>query len=334
MEINQNNDKKNQQQNDLYAMINELRNKYEILEKKQMMNEELAKKNKEVNLNLNIYLKELKNVISDLKQQFEQNIAELKENIHKIKKERDIDKIRTLSLEQINNLENKYCEMRKDIDKKIEILKNEINDIKVNKNKNDINNIINNDNNINIENKNNNYVNIDNNKDSELRIDKIEQKTLFKNLEDLFSTIMDKNNIDNKIKVELNQICEKLIINNISPIEYTANYFSRAYKYLQNGIEKERLEKIKEANKKIILAIEEIENKINKKMKSMKLEKTPNKNVDKIVEEFRKKYSILEEDASDEQIRKYLKQFNNNEKRAYQAIMDIIIYAGKENKPK
>ena len=315
-------------------MINELRNKYEILEKKQMMNEELAKNNKEVNLNLNISLKKLKNVISYLKKQFEQNIAALKENIHKIKNERNIDKIRTLSLEQIYNLENKYSEMRKDIDKKIEILKNEINYIKVNKNKNDINNIINKDNNINIENKNNNYINKDNNIDSELKIDKIEQKTLLKNLEDLFTTIIDKNNIDNKIKEKLNQICEKLIINNISPIEYTANYFSTAYKYLQNGIEKEQFEKIKEANKKIILAIEEIEKKMNKKMKSMKIEKNPNNNANKIVEEFRKKYSILEEDASDEQIMKYLKKFDNNEKKAYRAIMDIIIYASKENKPK
>ena len=50
MDVELNNDKNNQQQNDIYTMINDLKNKYEILKKRQMINEELSLKNKDVNL--------------------------------------------------------------------------------------------------------------------------------------------------------------------------------------------------------------------------------------------------------------------------------------------
>jgi len=110
----------------------------------------------------------------------------------------------------------------------IEILKNEMSDIKINMNKNNINNIINNE--CNIED-NNNYLNIDNNIDSELRIDKNEEQNIFNKFENLLAIIIDKKNIDDKLKEELNQYCEPLIINNISPIKYIAKYFSTACKY-------------------------------------------------------------------------------------------------------
>ncbi len=126
MDVELNNDKNNQKQNDIYTMINDLKNKYEILEKRQMINEELSLKNKDVNLNLNKNLKLLKDLVINLKNKFGQNINELKESIDKIKKENNIDIIKRLSLEQINDLPNKYNEMCKEIDKKIETLKNEI----------------------------------------------------------------------------------------------------------------------------------------------------------------------------------------------------------------
>ena len=155
MDVELNNDKNNQKQNDIYTMINDLKNKYEILEKRQMINEELSLKNKDVNLNLNKNLKLLKDLVINLKNKFGQNINELKESIDKIKKENNIDIIKKLSLEQINDLQNKYNEMCKEIDKKIETLKNEINEIKININNN---NNINTTNNIQIENNNNNIL--------------------------------------------------------------------------------------------------------------------------------------------------------------------------------
>ena len=122
MDNNQNTVNNIQQQNELYAMINDLKTKYEILENKQKMNEELSIKNKEINLNLNIYLKSLKDFVIDLKNRFEQHIGEMKEMneyIDKIKKGEDINEIKKISSKQINNLEKKYDEMNKEINKKI-----------------------------------------------------------------------------------------------------------------------------------------------------------------------------------------------------------------------
>ena len=322
--------KNHQQENDLYMMVNELKNKYENLEKNQKMNEEQIIKNGKAIYNLNMNLKILKDFAIEQKEQVEQKIRELKESIEKIKQENVIDKIRNLIKEQINILENKYSEKNKEFNEKIDTLNNEIKDIKININKNDINNNIN-INNINLENNNNN-INIINNKDIELKIDKNEEKTIFQKFENLLATIIDKNDIDDKIKEELNQCCEKLIINKISPTEYTAKYFTTAYKYFQNEIGKETFEKVLKANKKINLAIEEIEKKIIEKMKAIKLEKKPTKKVDKKIEEFRKKYSLMEEDASDKQIKQSLKQFKNDEKKAYEAIMNIIL--NKKTNPK
>ena len=205
MDVDLNNNKNNQKQNDIYTMINDLKNKYEILEKRQMINEELSLKNKDVNLNLNKNLKLLKDLVINLKNKFGQNINELKESIDKIKKENNIDIIKKLSLEQINDLQNKYNEMCKEIDKKIETLKNEI---KININNINNNNNIKANNNIQIENNNNN-INIKNNKNTELIINKEDEKTIFQKFENLIAIIIDKNNIDDKIKEELNQYCEK-----------------------------------------------------------------------------------------------------------------------------
>ena len=174
----------------------------------------------------------------------------------------------------------------------------------------------------------------DSNKESKLRIEIKEDENIFQKFENLLAIIIDKNNIDDKIKEDLNQYCEKLIINKISPVEYSAKYFSATYKYLENGIEKEKFDKILKANEKIILAVEEIEKKLNKKRKQIKYEKKQNKKVDKKIEEYRKKYSLLEEDASDELIKKCLKQYKNDEIKAYQAIMSVILYSGKQNKNK
>jgi len=267
----------------------------------------------------------LKDLVINLKNKFGQNINELKESIDKIKKENNIDIIKKLSLEKVNDLQNKYNEMCKEIDKKIETLKNEI---KININNN---NNIKTNNNIQIENNSNN-INKKNNKETELIINKEDEKTIFQKFENLIAIIIDKNNIDDKIKEELNQYCEKLIINNISPVEYTAKYFSGTYKYLENGIEKEKFSKLLKANEKLILAVEEIEKRLNKKRKQIKKEKKTNKKKDKKIEEYREKYSLLEEDASDDLIRKCLKQYKNDKIKAYQAIMSVIVYAGKKIK--
>ena len=42
----------------------------------------------------------------------------------------------------------------------------------------------------------------------------------------------------------------------------------------------------------------------------------------------------MQKDASDDLIKKCLKQYKNNEIKAYQAIMSVIVYAGEKNKIK
>ena len=116
--------------------------------------------------------------------------------------------------------------------------------------------------------------------------------------------------------------------------------------YLQKQIEKnEKYEKIKEdkgnqnviklimINNKIFEVIEKIEKELTIKIKNLKEGKKSNKKVDKKIQEFRDKHSISEEDASDEKIKEYLKLYNNDELKAYDAIMRSIL-GEKNNKIK
>ena len=155
--------------------------------------------------------------------------------------------------------------------------------------------------------------------------------------------IIDKNDIDDKIKEELKETSEKLMINDIIPHEYTAQYFAITYKYLREQNEKnekykkneeeENVKKILIINKKIFEVLEQIEKELTIKIKNLKKVKKSNKKVDKKIQEFRDKHSISEEDASDEKIKEYLKLYNNDELKACDAIMRSIL-GEKNNKIK
>ena len=78
----------------------------------------------------------------------------------------------------------------------------------------------------------------------------------------------------------------------------------------------------------------DIMNKINEELKkkenfvhnqSQKKNPKKNKKVDKKIDNFRKKFGLSEEDASDDKIREYLKKYNNKEKETYQALMISIV---------
>ena len=85
MEINQINDK-NIHQQDIYKMISDLKNKYEILKQDQKRNEEQSNIHKTNILNLNRYLSELKNLVLETRNDYEKEIRDLKETVHKITK--------------------------------------------------------------------------------------------------------------------------------------------------------------------------------------------------------------------------------------------------------
>ena len=341
------NNKNNQlQQNDLVSIINELKKKYEILEDNQKKYE---LKNRSAILGLNENINLVKASLDEFKSQCENNIAILRKNIFDINNENKINKNGNEFVEEINKFTNKYDNFTKDIDKKIDELKIEIKEIKMNINNMNKNNIcINNDGNIN-NNVNNNINNNINNKANnninniELKIDKDEEKTIFQKFENLLARIIDKNDIDDKIKEELKETSEKLMINDIIPHEYTAQYFAITYKYLREQNEKnekykkneeeENVKKILIINKKIFEVLEQIEKELTIKIKNLKKVKKSNKKVDKKIQEFRDKHSISEEDASDEKIKEYLKLYNNDELKACEEILRSIL-GEKNNKIK
>ena len=67
----------NQQQNDLYKIVNDLRDKIKILEEKQTINEKLSNKNGNNILNLNRNIGLVYKYILDFKNEFKINPREL-----------------------------------------------------------------------------------------------------------------------------------------------------------------------------------------------------------------------------------------------------------------
>ena len=138
---------------------------------------------------------------------------------------------------------------------------------------------------------------------------------------------MKKGDIDENNYEKLKNISEKLIINDISPYEYTTKYFSETYKYLdkKNELNEERIKKLSQINKNVTDCIDKIEHELNKKNKKGKKDKIIPKTPDNKIEKFRNKYGLRKEDADDEKIKEQLKLHKNDEIRTYQALMNRIV---------
>lgn len=306
---------------DLYAMINELRNKYEILEKRQKDNEELSKKNMTNILNLNTSLIGLKKIVQKMKNEYIKQIEDLNKIVHDIIGQNEKDKINII---EINSIKNQYNEMSKELTKSFDSLNKEIKEIKIKiaiNNNFNINKSIFKDKN---ENNKNNDININKNKNGELNIDKKEQKTVFDKFQNLLAMIIEKNEIDNKILEELKEVSEKLIINNISPLEYATEYFSDTYKYfVREKLNQKDVEKVLIINRKIFDVLEKIEPELKEKINN---EKKPEKKiVDRRVEKFRINKQIKDEDATDKEILDLLNVHRNNEQKVYEILIENIL---------
>ena len=319
--MNQNNNDNIAKEPDLYAMINELRNKYEILEKRQKDNEELSKKNMANILNLNTSLIGLKKIVQKMKNEYIKQIEDLNKIVHDIIGQNEKDKINII---EINSIKNQYNEMSKELTKSFDSLKKEIKEIKIkiaiNNNFNINKNIFKDKN----ENNKNNDININKNKNGELNIDKKEQKTVFDKFQNLLAMIIEKNEIDNKILEELKEVSEKLIINDISPLEYATEYFSATYKYFVGVKSNQKdVEKVLIINRKIFDVLEKIEPELKEKINN---EKKPEKKiVDRRVEKFRINKQIKDEDATDKEILDLLNVHRNNEQKVYEILIENIL---------
>ena len=351
MEVNQFNI--NQQQNDLISIVNDLRDKFKILEENQKLNQKLLNKNGDNILNLNKNIGIVYKYFSDFKNQSTIRFGELNKKILNLENNNK-NIINNINNEQINKVKNKYEEMNKKVDAKFEEMKKEIeqlkNDIYI-KNK-EIEQLKNNiiiknkeieqvKNEVNTKNKEleqaKNDVNIKNKEieqirndiktnNIELKIDEKEENTVFEKFENLIGKVMLKNeiNVDDVDKFEI--ICEKLIINNIFPLNQLNKYFSETFKFFfkQNelsDVHNEQIGKYLEIKKKIYETVEKIENRLSDKYIKNKKNTNQTKKPDNFVEKFRQDHGVRPEDASDNDIIKYLKIYKGNEKEAYKAIM-------------
>ena len=119
------------QQQELYLMINELNEKYKILEKKNKENEELIKVNKNNIIMLNKNLNIVKNFYEELKKKSEKDINDLKEKINSLDNVKKNDKIDNIFKENLDNIRKEIEEKNKYLEKLFNELSSEIKEIRL-----------------------------------------------------------------------------------------------------------------------------------------------------------------------------------------------------------
>jgi hypothetical protein len=348
MDNNLNNNFSINQIPDIYSMIKEINNKYDILEKRQKENEKLTKNNI---LALNNNLKILARQYSNFKKQYEKDIDDLKNKLLNKSKENTLEKNNNLIFEEFDNFKVKYTERNNKIDKIFEEINNEIkkikNDIVIIKNytlnREEFNNfkVKYTEKNMGIDktiNEINNEIkkikfDIVNDKKIELKIEENKHQTVFQQFENLLANIMSKNDIDNNNRMDLKSIIDKLLINSMKPSEMANDYLNSHYNYLikdnKNDEENRKLlEQFCLIKEKIIRNISDIESELLMN-KNKNIEKKVTVKKDKKIEKFREKHKITQGDASDEKIRNYLNMYRKEEE-ALKALMDSILNENKK----
>ena len=348
MDNNLNNNFSINQIPDIYSMIKEINNKYDILEKRQKENEKLTKNNI---LALNNNLKILARQYSNFKKQYEKDIDDLKNKLLNKSKENTLEKNNNLIFEEFDNFKVKYTERNNKIDKIFEEINNEIkkikNDIVIIKNytlnREEFNNfkVKYTEKNMGIDktiNEINNEIkkikfDIVNDKKIELKIEENKYQTIFQQFENVLANIMSKNDIDNNNRMDLKSIIDKLLINSMKPSKMANDYLNSHYNYLikdnKNDEENRKLlEQFCLIKEKIIRNISDIESELLMN-KNKNIEKKVTVKKDKKIEKFREKHKITQGDTSDEKIRNYLNMYRKEEE-ALKALMDNILNENKK----
>ena len=299
MEEDKNNSIKINKEQNLYSMLEELKKKYNKLEKKQKINAEKIEKNEKTIFNLNKNIMIMKKYIDQIKIKIEKDINELKEKINEQNKKNEPEKINNINLniEQLNNIKLQFDEKNNIIDKKIDELIKDIKEIKKNQNL----------------------------KDNATKMNEKKDILLVDNFQILLKEIMSKGDIDHNIKERLKIIIENLINSSYSPKKYLTNFLNGYNnKYIEKSSESniKKIDKLVEINKKIYDYIDKIEKELKQKNKNkannMKIIESDNK-----IELFRKKYNIRKEEYKDEVIQNYLNFYQNDEEKVYQALKKI-----------
>ena len=231
-----------------------------------------------------------------------------------------------------NNIQNKNNIFNKNNINNINYINNVSDESKIKNNNNESNKIVTINNDINMKNNNVNQNNIlNNNKNNdienmELNIEEYEVLTVFEKFINLMGKVIIKNDITKDILEEFEKICEKLMINNISPLDQLSSFFTDIELLFRKNeltdIHNEKLEKYIKAKSNILLSIEQIEKKLREKIKINNKNKT--KKPTNLIDQFRRNFGVLKEDASDKDIIKYLEKYKWNETEAFLALMEKL----------
>ena len=231
------NDNENIQQKDIYKMIKDLNEKYNILEQKLKEKDEAMIRDKKILLIMNKNMISIQNQFSEFKKNCEKDINDLKEKIEKKNGKEKYDEINYIDNdnELLNKIKSEFDEKKEDIDNQLKKLTAQIKEIKdhpTNK--------------------------------EELKIVENKDTTIFESFENLLAMIISQGDIDSDNLKKLEKIVKKLKANKISPLILANNFFSENFKYMQNKNEIDEKENIKlaEIKKRVYQEIEEIENKL------------------------------------------------------------------------
>ena len=242
------NDNENIQQKDIYKKIEDLNKKYNILEQKLKEKDETLIKDKKIMLIMNKNMISIQNQFSEFKKNCEKDINDLREKIEKQNGKEKYGEINYIDNELLNKI-------KKDIDDQLKKLMNDIKEIKMSQVSKE-----------------------------ELKIVENKDITVFQSFENLLAMIIAQGDINYNNFKKLEEIVEKLNMNNISSKKLADNFFSDNFKYLQNKKEKD------EKNEQ-------------DKIKLTKLQTTLNKAIDEIENELKEKNSKEQESLFDKFIK-------------------------------
>lgn len=138
-------------------------------------------------------------------------------------------------------------------------------------------------------------------------IDNLKINLIVEQFENLISKIINKEVYGEYKLKEFENISQKLLVNNLSPLDYSNNYYSNFEKIHLKQFDDKKWDKYCEKEIKLYNLVEEIVFKFDK------------------IKQFRNNYKLLKEDVTDEEIKNYLKKYNNDEQKTYKALMNRFI---------
>ena len=145
-------------------------------------------------------------------------------------------------------------------------------------------------------------------KELKKEIDNLKINLIVEQFENLISKIINKEFFGKYKFKEFEKISQKLLVNNLSSLDYTNNYYSKFQKIHLEQLDDKKKSKYLEIKVDLYNLAYKIESEFTKK-----------------INQFRKNYKIVEEDVANEEIINYLRKYNNDEQKTYETLMKRYI---------